>query len=127
MNLPPGNSRREIGARAEEMARRWLEKQGYSIITNNFRAPTGEVDIVAEQGDFLCFVEVKARGSNPMVPSILAISAVKKRRLIKTASLYLQRHDIKDKTVRFDVLFMDSSRGETQFNLITDAFRTDFQ
>ena len=52
-------NRREIGMAAEKTACRFLELQGYEILERNFAAKTGEIDIIARQGGFLVFVEVK--------------------------------------------------------------------
>ena len=51
----------ERGARAEQLAVARLEREGYRIVRRNFRAPGGEIDIIAWDGDVLCFVEVRSR------------------------------------------------------------------
>ena len=54
-------STRARGARHEELAAAFLEKQGYVILEKNFFCRTGEIDIIAREGDTLVFVEVKYR------------------------------------------------------------------
>ena len=56
-----GNSKQRIGARGEDQAVRGLKKQGLKIVEQNFRCKTGEIDIIAKDGNTLVFVEVKTR------------------------------------------------------------------
>ena len=51
--------RRDTGILGEKLAGDFLKKKGYRIIETNYRCPEGEIDIVAEHGDFLVFIEVR--------------------------------------------------------------------
>ena len=53
--------RQKLGRRGEEAAAEFLTQQGYQILDRNFRTPTGEIDIIAQEKDTLCFVEVRTR------------------------------------------------------------------
>ena len=53
------NSTRETGTRYEEKAALFLEQQGYRILEKNFRCRKGEIDLIAMDQEYLCFVEVK--------------------------------------------------------------------
>ncbi len=55
--------RQKKGKKAEGIACRYLEQKGYRILDRNYRAPTGEIDIIASHETFLVFIEVKARTS----------------------------------------------------------------
>ena len=54
-------SARETGTWYEENAARYLEQQGYRILEKNFRCRQGEIDLIAMDGEYLCFIEVKFR------------------------------------------------------------------
>jgi putative endonuclease len=97
-------SNREEGLRAEEAAVGLLSKRGYKVIERNFRSPLGEIDIVAEEGGFLVFVEVKARNSPFFGDPLEAITETKKRHIIRTALFYMKKHRWGNRRARFDVV-----------------------
>ena len=101
-------NKREIGSEGEDRATKSLKKEGYRIIEKNFRSPFGELDIVAEEGGYLVFVEVKKRNSSSFGNSLQAINSVKKKHMIKTAMFYMKTHKCFDRRVRFDVVGIDS-------------------
>ena len=100
---------------------RWLEGRGYRILERNFSCRSGELDVIAEQGGVLCFVEIKARGDRSFGSAIEALHAAKKRRIARAAAHYLARHPT-EKPCRFDVLAMDLEDGEWRYTLVADAF-----
>ena len=59
-----GEESRRLGRWGEDLAAEFLEQQGYRIVDRNWKCRFGELDLVAEGGGFLCFVEVKLRRSN---------------------------------------------------------------
>ncbi len=101
-------NKREIGTEGEDRATTSLKKEGYRIIEKNFRSPFGELDIVAEEGGYLVFVEVKKRNSPVFGTSLHAINNTKKKHMIKTAMFYMKTHRCFDRRVRFDVVGIDS-------------------
>lgn len=113
---------RARGGLGEEDAARWLARQGYRIVARNVRTKAGEIDLVAVEGDTLCFVEVKARGGARFGPAIGAVNPRKQRRLARAASLYLVRNPW-DGPCRFDVLGLDPAPDGWEYTLIRDAFR----
>jgi len=114
---------RHRGLAAEEVGARWLETQGYTILGRNVRSRYGEIDIVARDGDTLCFIEIKARASSRFGTAVDAVTADKQRRIAREASAYLSRHPF-DGPCRFDVLGMDAEGEEWCFSLVRDAFVT---
>lgn len=113
---------RARGQAAEDEGVAWLEEQGYRIVVRNVLYKIGEIDVVARDGDTLCFVEIKARWTRTYGPAIAAITKKKKRQLARTAALYLAHHPT-DSPCRFDVLGMDLDENrEWEFTLIKDAF-----
>ncbi|HVT59248.1 MAG TPA: YraN family protein [Thermoanaerobaculia bacterium] len=115
-------SNRARGRAAEEAGVRWLESQGYQVVERNVRTRAGEIDLVARDGATLCFVEIKARGSDAFGTAAAAVGAVKQRRLCRAAALYLARRGLHLTPSRFDVLALDRRDGAWIYTLIRDAF-----
>ena len=101
--------RRQIGEWGEAVALRHLESKGYHIRVQNWRTPEGEVDIVAQEGDTIVFVEVKARTTRDFGWPEESITATKRRRLQRAAWAYLQAHEMLDAMWRIDVIAIDRS------------------
>jgi putative endonuclease len=115
---------RAYGARAEERAAAFLALQGLTVVERNWRRREGEVDIIAREGDTLCFVEVKARRSRRFGHPAQAVDGRKQARMARVAGLYLQDLDAQGQppvAVRFDVVCVDDPRGAC--TLLRDAFR----
>lgn len=112
---------RARGQRAEDEAAQWLEAQGLEVVARNVTTNAGEIDIVAREGEVLCFVEVKARASDAYGEAIEAVDARKQRRLARAAALYLAMRGI-EPACRFDVLGMDLGPEGWRFTLIRNAF-----
>lgn len=119
---PAGPSHtRGRGSEAEGRAAIWLEAQGYRIVDRNVRTRAGEIDIVAVDGDTLCFVEVKARASRRHGPAVGGVDRRKQRRVSRAAACYLLRVGGEPRC-RFDVLGMEPAESGWRFQLIRDAF-----
>jgi putative endonuclease len=103
-----------LGSEGEALAAEHLERNGYRIVLTNFRVPvgrnskgvqvTGEIDIVAIDGDTLCFVEVKTRRSEEFTPAITAVDARKQRQITRTAKIYRRVFGVYEMPHRFDVV-----------------------
>lgn len=112
-------NKRKTGGRYEEIAAAFLQERGYRILERNFRDRFGEIDLVARDGRYLVFVEVKYRRDSGSGYPEEAVDARKQARLRHTASSYLySRHYPQDMPCRFDVV---SILGE-EIRLIADAF-----
>ena len=96
--------RRDIGARAEEIAAGWLRSEGYRILARNFSCREGELDLVAEKDGVICFVEVRMRASAEWGDPAHTISRTKQRKVVRAALYYLYYHRIQDRMLRFDVI-----------------------
>ena len=79
----------ELGQRGERLAERALVGRGYEILDRNWRCPSGEIDLVARDGDDLVFVEVKTRASTAFGHPFEAITAAKLARLRRLAAAWL--------------------------------------
>jgi putative endonuclease len=100
-----------IGAWGEEIASQYLEDKGYQILARNWRTPEGEVDLVAQEGETLVFVEVKTRTGRDFGWPEDSITRTKMRRLQRSALLYLSDHELIDIMWRIDVIAIDRSRA----------------
>ena len=99
-----GQNKRNVGSVYEKLAGAYLEKQGYEILEYNMHCRAGEVDIVAKEGEYLVFVEVKYRANTGCGEPLEAISAMKQKTISKCALFYLKKHRLWDVAVRFDVV-----------------------
>jgi putative endonuclease len=113
---------RAKGRIGEDDAVRWLQGQGYRIVARNVTNHGGELDLVAREGETLCFVEIKARESAAFGPAIEAVDFRKQRRISRAAALYLAHHVTGDIPCRFDVLGLDRSGDGWSYTLVRDAF-----
>jgi putative endonuclease len=109
------------GRAGEEAAVAWLRRQGYEVVERNAATETGEIDLVARDGDTLCFVEIKARAGGEYGPAVEAVDRRKQRRLARAAALWLVENRW-DGPCRFDVLGLDAEGDAWRFSLVRDAF-----
>ena len=105
-----GEESRRRGLGGEELAARYLEGKGYRITARRWRCRFGELDIVAERGGFLCFVEVKLRRSARYGSGAEYVDRRKQEKLRTAAELYLQSFPT-GLQPRFDVIEVLSPNG----------------
>jgi putative endonuclease len=101
---PAGPRRGEAG---EELACEHLRARGLKVLARNYRCRVGEIDVVADDGGTLVFVEVKERGDDSHGSAVEAVTALKRRRVVRAARIYAAVHGRSDSPVRFDVLAID--------------------
>ncbi len=106
------------GGHAETLAAAELVRRRYRIVTRNYRVKAGEIDIIAEDGQVLCFVEVRARNRLGHGSPEETISRTKRRRIAAAASAYLMRYT-REPLCRFDVVAVEP----TAIRVTKDAFR----
>lgn len=110
------------GRLAEDVAAAWLAEQGYRLVERNHRNAGGEIDVVAWEGESLCFVEVKARAATLHGPALAAVDHKKCRRLARAAAMYLALRGGPDPPCRFDVLAVEGHAEGWRFTLVRGAF-----
>jgi len=110
-----------LGQKGEDLAADYLKKAGYTIRHRNWKSGKRELDIVAENNDFIVFVEVKTRNDNYQMHPLSAITPEKQRSIIYAADGYLQKYNI-NKESRFDVITVISGGKMTEIDHIEDAF-----
>lgn len=98
------NSNQWVGKYGEDRACEYLANQGFQILARNFRCREGELDIVAQEGNTLVFVEVKTRTSVAAGHPFEAITALKQARIRRLAAEWCQRHQVSRVQVRLDAI-----------------------
>lgn len=97
-------NKRQVGSEKEAKIRKYLEDRGYRIYEMNYRCRQGEIDIIAQDGKYLVFVEVKYRRLTEHGFPEEAVDVRKQRRICKAARYYMYCHGMDEYTpVRFDV------------------------
>ena len=113
---------RLLGIKGEDLATKFLKRKGYRILSRNYKTPLGEIDIIAEDGETLVFVEVKTRTDNSYGLPFEAVNHKKQEKLRKIALYYLKNRLRKDVPSRFDVLSIQAGGGKSEIEHIIDAF-----
>jgi putative endonuclease len=93
-----------LGQSGEQLARKFLQQQGYKIKETNFKVPLGEIDIIAEHKGDLVFIEVKTRSGLGFGTPAEAVTLRKQRQIIRVAQYYLALKKGFDLPARFDVV-----------------------
>lgn len=117
-------ARQATGKDAEAIAAAWLSRQGYAIAARNARTPVGEIDLVAQDGKTICFIEVRSRRTDRFGAPEESITAAKQRHLLRAAQWYLQsRRWREDVPVRLDLITVRwDARGEPVINHLKNIF-----
>ena len=93
------------GRKAEGWAAWWLRLKGYRIVARNFRAPSGEIDLIIRRGQVLALVEIKARAS--LSEAAEALGVRQRQRIERAATIFLQlRPEFAGMDLRFDLVLM---------------------
>jgi len=111
----------ELGQKGEEKAFDFLINKGFKILFRNWTWGGHEIDIIAENKDFIIFVEVKTRSANFLDDPRNAVSRLKQKAIIRAAEGYIQRYNI-DKESRFDVITIISNNKDFEIDHIENAF-----
>ncbi len=113
----------DIGKYGENLASDFLRSNGYFILERNYRRKFGEVDIIAQHGDTLVFVEVKTRKSQKYGTGFEAVNFKKQQQLSRIAQDYICRNNKHDFCARFDVIsIIIPNNQQPQIDMIQNAF-----
>jgi putative endonuclease len=113
----------ELGIFGEQMAQKFLLKNGYRIRNLNYRYLKFEIDIVAEKAGQLVIVEVKTRQTAEIGEPWMAVTRKKQRQIITCANEYVQSRNLPHE-VRFDIISIVHNQFRTKLEHIEDAFST---
>lgn len=114
----------KTGAAGERIASAYLRSQGYAIRQTNWSTTVGELDIIAQRGDLLVFVEVKTRRDQDTEAALAAVTPAKHERVLKAVYQYLHDHDIDSEAQwRVDVIAVAiPPDGPPRVDHVEDAF-----
>lgn len=113
-----------LGKFGESYAADQLKKSGYKILDKNYRTKFGEIDIIAQKGKEIIFVEVKTRKAAPFVSGVYSVNIKKQRHIIKSAFVYISECYC-DLQPRFDIIEIEvdcKNKKVTSYNHIENAF-----
>jgi putative endonuclease len=116
------NRRQQFGKESESLAVRYLKKNGYKILEQNYRNKIGEIDIIAKEKGALVFVEVKARKTYVFGNPKLAVTPKKQRKISMVALYYLKATKQTHVKARFDVVSLSLAKDNPQIEIIKNAF-----
>ena len=110
---------RSTGSRYEEEAAAFLIREGYEILERNFYCRHGEIDLIAREGGYLVFAEVKYRRTPMWGCAAASVNRAKQKKIYQCAKMYMKQHGLSFyHPVRFDVIAVDGN----EITLIKNAF-----
>jgi putative endonuclease len=115
-------ARLELGRYGEDLAYKRIKRLGYRKIIRNYRCPLGEVDLIANDGDTLVFIEIKTRRGKPTGYAKEAVNARKQRQLSKVALSYMKSNNCSDAKARFDVIAISIKEDKPEIEVVKNAF-----
>ncbi len=111
-----------LGKTGEDLACAELEKRGYEIVARRYRQRSGEIDIIAMDGQTWVFVEVKARDTREFGTAAEAVTPYKQRRIARLARDYVTLHCLTNCPCRFDVVSIHFDTGRPAIEVYQNAF-----
>lgn len=103
-------NRRRTGTEYERAAGYYLEQLGYEILQYNYRCRSGEIDLIARDGEYLVFCEVKYRSDAGKGSPLEAVDGKKQKTLYTCALFYLTERGIGNVPCRFDVIGIQGTK-----------------
>jgi putative endonuclease len=116
-------ARLRLGERGEAMACDELASRGYAIVERRYRTRFGEIDVIANDGDTLVFVEVKTKTDSSFSDPVESVTKRKQQRLVSMAEQFVAHRGITEMRCRFDVVTVDISVTPAKIVVYRDAFR----
>lgn len=110
-----------LGKLGEDIAAEWLQQHGYTIRDRNWRSGRTEIDIIAENDQFIVFAEVKTRSSDYLADPAAAVNVPKQRTIIFAASSYIKIKNLA-KEARFDIITVVAGGQQRVIDHIENAF-----
>ncbi|MFC1894619.1 YraN family protein [Candidatus Dependentiae bacterium] len=115
------NFRIKLGNKGEQIIAKFLEKNNFEILQQNYKSKFGEIDLIAQKDNLIAFVEVKTR-KKAYFPISNVVTISKQKKISKTANLFISKNKIYNKICRFDVATVISDNNEYKINYIKNAF-----
>lgn len=121
------NRQQQFGRKSEALAARHLKKNGYQILEQNYRTPAGEIDIIAQEGQTLVFVEVKARRTAGYGSPKQSVTPQKQKKISMAALQYLKTRKNGPVRARFDVVAITAIGRSEQIEIVKNAFELAYE
>jgi len=115
-----------LGETGERVAARWLARHGWTVLARRYRSGHRDIDVVAERGGTVAFVEVKTRRSERFGGPVGAVGWRKQRELSRSASVWVDRHGRPDLAYRFDVIGVVIRGESVRLRHVENAFSPRF-
>lgn len=113
---------RLLGLKIEDLAAKYLKNHGLILIQRNFYSRFGEIDLIMQDSDTLCFIEVRHRKSKIFGSAAESITPAKQSKIQKTALFFIQKNTkFKDFNYRFDAM-LSQGQNNNEFEWIKNAF-----
>jgi len=112
----------DVGSYGQKIAEDYLKAKGFKIIETNYRCHSGEIDIIARDGAYIAFIEVKYRRSLAHGYPREAVGYYKQRHIRRVAQYYIMRKNLVNQDFRFDVLEIIDMAEKPEITLISNAF-----
>jgi putative endonuclease len=115
----------ELGELGERLAERWIVRRGWRVLARRFRVGHRDLDLIAQRGQTVAFVEVKTRYSSAFGGPVCAVGRGKRRHLWRTATVWIDRYGDAGVEYRFDVIGVLVGGGLIRVLHVEDAFSVD--
>jgi putative endonuclease len=112
----------EFGIQGEVVAERWLRRRGWRVLERRYRSGRRDIDLIAERAGTVAFVEVKARHGSGFGGPVEAVNWKKQSELVRTASVWIDRHGRPGEQYRFDVIGVLVMNGRVRIRHVENAF-----
>lgn len=101
------DERRIFGNAAEDLAAAFLVAKGMQVTHRQYRIKMGEIDLVAQDGDEIVFVEVKARKTSEFGYPEESVTQRKLSKIISVGEVFLKTHQLEASRYRIDVIAIE--------------------
>lgn len=108
----------EIGKLGENLATKYLQKSGYTIIDRNFRCKQGEIDIIAKYKQEIIFIEVKTRTNLNYGNPAEAVTQIKQKHIERATEYYIYRNNLYKSFIRIDIIEVYIKKDKYRINHI---------
>ncbi len=119
------NTKQKFGEFGENLASKYLRSKGYTIVQQNYKCFTGEIDIIAKNEDLLIIVEVKSRNKIDSNETLLAITKSKQRKISRATADFIENNQqYSDYFIRFDIITINKHPHLDEYSIehYEDAF-----
>lgn len=111
-------NKQEIGKLGEDLATKYLQKIGYTVIDRNFRCKQGEIDIIAKCKQEIIFIEVKTRTNLNYGEPVEAVTQIKQKHIEKATKYYIYINNLYDSFIRIDIIEVYIKKEKYRINHI---------